>query len=39
MKDFGTESYNDSNALCAAEIIFNAIKKHSEENDTWCPEC
>lgn len=39
MKDFGTEAYNYSEGLCAAEIIFQAIKKHSEETDQWCPEC
>lgn len=33
MKDFGTEAYNYADGLCAAEIIFQAIKKHSEETD------
>ena len=39
MKDFGTEAYNDSDALCGAEIIYNSVRKHSEVYNTWCPEC
>lgn len=37
MKDFGTEAYNDSDALCGAEIIYNAIQAHSNTYYTYCP--
>lgn len=38
MKDFGAEAYNNSDALCGAEIIFSAIQEHSEIFFTYCPE-
>lgn len=38
MKDFGVEAYNDNDALCAAEIIFNAIQAHSNAYYTHCKE-
>lgn len=38
MKDFGAEAYNDSDALCGAEIIYNAIQAHSNAYYTYCPE-
>lgn len=38
MKDFGAEAYNDSDALCAAEIIFSAIQKHSELYSLYCKD-
>lgn len=36
MKDFGAEAYNDSDAQCGAEIIFNAIQAHSAIYYTYC---
>ena len=38
MKDFGVEAYNDSDALCGAEIIYNAIQEHSNIYYSYCPE-
>ena len=38
MKDFGVEAYNDSDALCAAEVIYESIQSHSNVYYTYCPE-
>lgn len=38
MKDFGVEAYNNSDALCAAEIIFDAIQKHSNFYSYYCKD-
>lgn len=38
MKSFGLEAYNDSDALCSAEIIFDSIKEHSKVYYSYCQE-
>ena len=38
MKDFGVNGYNEINAQCAAEIVYNAINKHQQEHHIICRE-
>lgn len=38
MKSFGLEAYNDSDALCAAEVIFDSIQAHSKAYYSNCQE-
>ena len=38
MKSFGLEAYNDSDALCAAEVIFDSIQAHSAIYFSYCQE-
>ena len=38
MKSFGLEAYNDSDALCAAEVIFDSIQAHSAIYFQYCQE-